>query len=90
MDKILHHPLYSLYHNSHSLGSFVSCRILSISRITTTLFQAIVFASGLRGRAEDVNFGLAVRSRCFDLPRASLAVFTSLRNSRQGRLKVSW
>ena len=32
MDKILHYPLQGIYHNSHSLGSLGSCRILSISR----------------------------------------------------------
>ena len=30
MDKILHYPL-GIYHNSHSLGSLKSCRILSIN-----------------------------------------------------------
>ena len=32
MDKILHYPLLGIYHNSHSLGSLGSFRILSISR----------------------------------------------------------
>ena len=31
MDKILHYPLFGIYHNSHSLESLRSCRILSIS-----------------------------------------------------------
>ena len=31
MDKILHYPLEGIYHNSHSLGSLGSCRILSIN-----------------------------------------------------------
>ena len=31
MDKILHYPLQGIYHNSHSLGSLGSCRILSIN-----------------------------------------------------------
>ena len=34
MDKILHYPLYGIYHNSHSLESLRSCRILSINRVT--------------------------------------------------------
>ena len=33
MDKILQYPLEGIYHNSHSLGSLGSCRILSINSI---------------------------------------------------------
>ena len=35
MDKILHYPLQGIYHNSHSLESLRSCRILSINSMTT-------------------------------------------------------
>ena len=33
MDKILHYPLEGIYHNSHSLGSLGSCRMLYINSI---------------------------------------------------------
>ena len=36
MDKILHYPQEGIYHNSHSLGSLGSCRILSINSISAS------------------------------------------------------
>ena len=42
MDKILHYPLEGIYHNSHSLGSLRSCRILSINRRTPTFRDHLV------------------------------------------------
>ena len=41
MDKILHYPLQGIYHNSHSLGSLGSCRILSISSTTPSIQEAL-------------------------------------------------
>ena len=45
MDKILHYPLEGIYHNSHSLRSLRSCRILSINSTADDINPASVEGS---------------------------------------------
>ena len=46
MDKILQYPLYGIYHNSHSLESLRSCRILSINRRTRVELAVWIGSTG--------------------------------------------
>ena len=61
MDEILHYPLEGIYHNSHSLGSLGSCRILSISRMEKRDSASVNAMVGIRRPSTGGTSGLGLR-----------------------------
>ena len=59
MDKILHYPLEGIYHNSDSLGSLRSCRILSINSmaIMVIIVFLMVMYGSCHGGGDDDKWG---------------------------------